>query len=329
MKSNNNKSKRIIQLAVLIGLILYNYTALLNIDSTSDKISYIDNKIALTVPNYELMKIPDLLSINNKYVSYVEKIAKQVGGDIEYLESLDEIKDICKKNNLSVVDITSDLKNNLNAPQGAFENYDRTIERYEINLKVNGAFLSIGKLMDQLLESEYLVNSMKLDQSSSSSVTAYFTIYQYLSKPLSSSEYLTINFDKVIKNTPLAAMQESSPSGLIWNRDIFKKQKKKIKVNPNTRAYYLTNVRLTPEPTVIINGKTYQEGSTIDIFTIKDITNNSVTLSGDRKSIVLQLEKDSPLITNTNTFKEAFIRARRSGQAYFEYKGKLYSTDLN
>ena len=140
---------------------------------------------------------------------------------------------------------------------------------------------------------------------------------------------IKIDFDKVIKNTPLTTMQESSPSNLIWNRDIFKKQKKKVKVNPNTRAYYLTNVRLTPEPTVIINGKTYQEGSTIDIFTIKDITNKSVTLSGDRKSIVLQLEKDSPLITNTNTFKEAFIRARRSGQAYFEYKGKLYSTDLN
>ena len=89
------------------------------------------------------MKIPDLLSINNKYVSYIEKIAKQVGGDIEYLESLDEIKDICKKNNLSVVDLTSDLKNNLNAPQGAVEIYDRTIERYEINLKVNGAFMTV------------------------------------------------------------------------------------------------------------------------------------------------------------------------------------------
>ena len=327
MKSNNNKSMRIVQLAVLIGLIVYNYTALLNIDSASDKISYIDNKIELS--NYESMKIPGLLSANNKYVSYIEKIAKQVEGDIEYLESLDKIKDICKKNNLSVVELTSDLKNNLNAPQGAFENYGRTIERYEINLKVKGAFLNIGKLMDQLLESEYLVNSMKLDQSSGSSVAAYFTIYQYLSKPLNSGEFLTINFDKVLKSTPVAAMQESIPSGLIWNRDIFRKQKKNVKVNPNTRAYYLTNVKLTPEPTVIINGKTYREGSTIDIFTIKDITNKSVTLSGDRKSIILQLEKDSPLITNTNTFKEAFIRARRSGQAYFEYKGKLYSTDLN
>ena len=327
MKSNNNKSMRIVQLAVLIGLIVYNYTALLNIDSASDKISYIDNKIELS--NYESMKIPGLLSANNKYVSYIEKIAKQVEGDIEYLESLDKIKDICKKNNLSVVELTSDLKNNLNAPQGAFENYGRTIERYEINLKVKGAFLNIGKLMDQLLELEYLVNSMKLDQSSGSSVAAYFTIYQYLSKPLSSGEFLTINFDKVLKSTPVAAMQESIPSGLIWNRDIFRKQKKNVKVNPNTRAYYLTNVKLTPEPTVIINGKTYREGSTIDIFTIKDITNKSVTLSGDRKSIILQLEKDSPLITNTNTFKEAFIRARRSGQAYFEYKGKLYSTDLN
>tara|TARA_B100000287_G_C20666918_1_gene792041 strand:- start:5 stop:988 length:984 start_codon:yes stop_codon:yes gene_type:complete len=327
MKSNNNKSMRIVQLAVLIGLIVYNYTALLNIDSASDKISYIDNKIELS--NYESMKIPGLLSANNKYVSYIEKIAKQVEGDIEYLESLDKIKDICKKNNLSVVELTSDLKNNLNAPQGAFENYSRTIERYEINLKVKGAFLNIGKLMDQLLELEYLVNSMKLDQSSGSSVSAYFTIYQYLSKPLNSGEFLTINFDKVLKSTPVAAMQESIPSGLIWNRDIFRKQKKNVKVNPNTRAYYLTNVKLTPEPTVIINGKTYREGSIIDIFTIKDITNKSVTLSGDRKSIILQLEKDSPLITNTNTFKEAFIRARRSGQAYFEYKGKLYSTDLN
>ena len=327
MKSNNNKSMRIVQLTVLIGLIVYNYTALLNIDSASDKISYIDNKIELS--NYESMKIPGLLSANNKYVSYIEKIAKQVEGDIEYLESLDKIKDICKKNNLSVVELTSDLKNNLNAPQGAFENYGRTIERYEINLKVKGAFLNIGKLMDQLLELEYLVNSMKLDQSSGSSVAAYFTIYQYLSKPLNSGEFLTINFDKVLKSTPVAAMQESIPSGLIWNRDIFRKQKKNVKVNPNTRAYYLTNVKLTPEPTVIINGKTYREGSIIDIFTIKDITNKSVTLSGDRKSIILQLEKDSPLITNTNTFKEAFIRARRSGQAYFEYKGKLYSTDLN
>ena len=327
MKSNNNKSMRIVQLAVLIGLIVYNYTALLNIDSASDKISYIDNKIELS--NYESMKIPGLLSANNKYVSYIEKIAKQVEGDIEYLESLDKIKDICKKNNLSVVELTSDLKNNLNAPQGAFENYSRTIERYEINLKVKGAFLNIGKLIDQLLELEYLVNSMKLDQSSGSSVAAYFTIYQYLSKPLNSGEFLTINFDKVLKSTPVAAMQESIPSGLIWNRDIFRKQKKNVKVNPNTRAYYLTNVKLTPEPTVIINGKTYREGSIIDIFTIKDITNKSVTLSGDRKSIILQLEKDSPLITNTNTFKEAFIRARRSGQAYFEYKGKLYSTDLN
>ena len=327
MKSNNNKSMRIAQLAVLIGLIVYNYTALLNIDSASDKISYIDNKIELS--NYESMKIPGLLSANNKYVSYIEKIAKQVEGDIEYLESLDKIKDICKKNNLSVVELTSDLKNNLNAPQGAFENYGRTIERYEINLKVKGAFLNIGKLMDQLLELEYMVNSMKLDQSSGSGVAAYFTIYQYLSKPLNAGEFLTINFDKVLKSTPVAAMQESIPSGLIWNRDIFRKQKKNVKVNPNTRAYYLTNVKLTPEPTVIINGKTYREGSIIDIFTIKDITNKSVTLSGDRKSIILQLEKDSPLITNTNTFKEAFIRARRSGQAYFEYKGKLYSTDLN
>ena len=111
--------------------------------------------------------------------------------------------------------------------------------------------------------------------------------------------------------------------------DIFYKTKKITKPAPNSRAYYLTDVRLTPNPAVVINGKTYKNGSIIDVYTIKDITNNSVTLSSARKSIVLQLEKGAAIQVTTGGFKKAFIEARRSGQSYFEYKGKIYSTDLN
>ena len=67
----------------------------------------------------------------------------------------------------------------------------------------------------------------------------------------------------------------------------------------------------------------------IDNFIVKDITTNSATLSSSRKSIVLQLEKEIVPQISTDGFKEAFVKARRNGQNYFEYKGKLYSTDLN
>lgn len=323
---NKNSSKRIFQAILLIGLIVYNYTTVLNINSIADKISYIDNKIELS--NYESMNIPDLLANNKKYVEYVEKITKQFEGDVEYLESLDTIKEMCKRNNISVIELTSELKNNLNAPQGVFENYDRTTDRYQINLKVSGVFLNIGKLMEQLFESGYFVNTIIMDRSSSNKVTGFFTLYHYLSKPLNTSDVLSINFNKVIKNTPLYNTIELQKN-MNWGKDIFYKPKRVAKAAPNTRAYYLTGVSLMPNPSVVINGKTYKNGSIIDIYTINDITANSVTLSSARKSIVLQLEKGAAIQVTTKGFKKAFTDARRNGQSYFEYKGKLYSTDLN
>ncbi len=322
----NNSTKKTIQILVIAGLIIYNYLAILKIGSISDKISYIDNKIELS--NYESMNIPDLLANNKKYVKYVEKITKQFEGDVEYLESLDTIKEMCKRNNISVIELTSELKNNLNATQGVFENYDRTTDRYQINLKVSGVFLNIGKLIERLLESSYFVNTLRIDRSSDSKVTGYFTLYHYLSKPLNSRDILAVNFDKAIKDTPVFDKIDLQKN-INWGNDIFYKTKKITKPTLNSRAYYLTDVSLKLNPSVVINGKTYKNGSIIDVYTIKDITANSVTLSGARKSIVLQLEKGAAIEITTGGFKKAFIEARRSGQSYFEYKGKIYSTDLN
>ena len=322
----NNSTKKTIQILVIAGLIIYNYLAILKIGSISDKISYIDNKIEFS--NYESMNIPDLLADNNQYIEYVEKISSQFEGDVEYLESLDVIKKLCKVNNVSVIELTSEMKNTISAPQGVFENYDWTTERYQINLKVSGVFLNIGKLIERLLESNYFVNTLRIDRSSDIKVTGYFTLYHYLSKPLNSRDILAVNFDKVIKDTPVFDKIDLQ-NNINWGNDIFYKTKKITKPAPNSRAYYLTDVSLTPNPSVVINGKTYKNGSIIDVYTIKDITTNSVTLSSARKSIVLQLEKGAAIQITTGGFKKAFIEARRSGQSYFEYKGKIYSTDLN
>ena len=324
--NSNNKSKKLIQIVIIGAFAFYNYTTVININSVADRLSYIDNKISLA--KFQSIKIPELLASNKENVDYVESIVTSFDSDVDYLESLNNIKQKCKTYKVTVNELTSELKDNLSAPQGAFENYDRTIERYQINLKASGSYLNLGKLLDNLFASGYMLSSMKIDRISSSRVSGYFTLNNYISKPLKEADIFNVNFDKVIKNTPLVVTNELV-GDLKWGKDIFLKAKKISKPKPNNRAYYLTRVNFSANPSAIINGKAYKEGSVLDIYTIKDITNDSVTLSSSKKSIVLQLESDITPQVGSSGFKEEFIKARRNGQSYFEYKGKLYSTDLN
>ena len=318
--NSNNKGRRLLQILVIAAFAVYNYSSLISINSITDRLSYIESKIALA--KFQSSKIPDLLATNKKNINYAESITSDFENDVEYLESLNNIKQKCKKYKVAVAELTSELKDNLSAPQGVFENYDRTVERYQINLRVSGSYLNLGKLIDDLL------NSLKINRISDSRVTGYFTLYNYISKPLIEADILSVNFDKVIRSTPLVSTKKLE-KGLTWDKDIFFKAKKMLKPKPNNRAYYLTGVKLSANPSVVINGKTYKEGSVLDIYTIKDITNDSVTLSSSKKSIVLQVESGVTSQIGTSGFKEEFVKARRNGQAYFEYKGKLYSTDLN
>ena len=324
--NSNNKSKKLIQIVIIGAFAFYNYTTVININSVADRLSYIDNKISLA--KFQSTKIPELLASNKENVDYVESIVTSFDSDVDYLESLNNIKQKCKTYKVTVNELTSELKDNLSAPQGAFENYDRTIERYQINLKASGSYLNLGKLLDNLFASGYMLSSMKIDRISSSRVSGYFTLNNYISKPLKEADISNVNFDKVIKNTPLVVTNDLVED-LKWGKDIFLKAKKISKPKPNNRAYYLTRVNFSANPSAIINGKAYKEGSVLDIYTIKDITNDSVTLSSSKKSIVLQLESDVTPQVGSSGFKEEFIKARRNGQSYFEYKGKLYSTDLN
>tara|TARA_B100001142_G_scaffold39525_1_gene34986 strand:+ start:7256 stop:8236 length:981 start_codon:yes stop_codon:yes gene_type:complete len=324
--NSNNKSKKLIQIVIVGAFALYNYTTVININSIADRLSYIDNKISLA--KFQSSKIPELLANNKENVDYVESIVTSFESDVDYLESLNNIKQKCKTYKVTVNELTSELKDNLSAPQGAFENYDRTIERYQINLKASGSYLNLGKLLDNLFVSGYMLSSMKIDRISNSRVSGYFTLNNYISKPLKEADIFNVNFDKVIKNTPLVVTNDLV-GDLKWGKDIFLKAKKISKPKPNNRAYYLTRVSFSANPSAIINGKAYKEGSVLDIYTIKDITNDSVTLSSSKKSIVLQLESGVTPQVGSSEFKEEFIKARRNGKSYFEYKGKLYSTDLN
>ena len=91
------------------------------------------------------------------------------------------------------------------------------------------------------------------------------------------------------------------------------------------RMEEMKNVKLE-KPTKIVK---IAKKVNLQPINMKDITNDSVTLSSSKKSIVLQVESGVTSQIGTSGFKEEFVKARRNGQAYFEYKGKLYSTDLN
>ena len=121
----NNRTKRVVQIAIILGFAAYNYIAMISIKSIDDRLLYIDNKVSLA--NFQSVKIPDLLASNNENVKYLEQLSKSFESDVDYLESLNEIKDKCKAYRITVSELTSELKNNLAAPQGAFEKYDRTV----------------------------------------------------------------------------------------------------------------------------------------------------------------------------------------------------------
>ena len=113
---------------------------------------------------FQSSKIPDLLATNKKNINYAESITSNFENDVDYLESLNNIKLKCKKYKVTVAELTSELKDNLSAPQGVFENYDRTVERYQINLRVSGSYLNLGKLIDDLFNSCLLYTSDAADE---------------------------------------------------------------------------------------------------------------------------------------------------------------------
>ena len=60
---NSNNKGKLLQILVIAAFAVYNYSSLISINSITDRLSYIESKIALS---YQSSKIPDLLATNKK-----------------------------------------------------------------------------------------------------------------------------------------------------------------------------------------------------------------------------------------------------------------------
>jgi len=326
--------KMVTILLLIIGICYYNIITMENQKVINQKIDITKNKIKLFQKNNDSSS--DLINQYNRYMKSIPTLASYYENDNEVLSSLNKIRDICNKYNVDLDELNPKLNNTLDVSQNAIENLAIEIERYSIDLSIRGSFLSIGMLINALSNMNYLINSMDIKSTiNKKQVEASIDLYFYISRQNQNAYDNSINIEKIKNEIPIIPNETLSnqikwknniflESRLTSNRDGFKNQVSFQK------EYVLSQIVLSKPLGAIINNKLYSIGAKIGPYVISKIDENSVVLSGKRKSLVLEVEVDEEQsVFSLGSFKEAFSNARKNNQITFIYNGKLYSTRLN
>ena len=321
-------------LLLIIGICYYNIITMENQKVITQKIDITKNKIKLFQKNNDSSS--DLINQYNRYMKSIPNLASYYENDNEVLSSLNKIRDICNKYNVDLDELNPKLNNTLDVSQNAIENLAIEIERYSIELSIRGSFLNIGMLINALSDMNYLINSMDIKSTiNKKQVEASIDLFFYRSRQNQNAYDNSINIEKIKNGIPIIPTETLSnqikwknniflESRLTNNRDGFKNQVSFKK------EYVLSQIVLSKPLGAIINNKLYSIGAKIGPYVISKIDENSVVLSGKRKSMVLEVEVDEEQsVFSLGSFKEAFSNARKNNQITFIYNGKLYSTRLN
>ena len=321
-------------LLLIIGICYYNIITMENQKVINQKIDITKDKIKLFQKNNDSSS--DLINQYNRYMKSIPTLASYYENDNEVLSSLNKIRDICNKYNVDLDELNPKLNNTLDVSQNAIENLAIEIERYSIDLSIRGSFLNIGMLINALSDMNYLINSMDIKSTiNKKQVEASINLYFYISRQNQNAYDNSINIEKIKNEIPIIPNETLSnqikwknniflESRLTSNRDGFKNQVSFKK------EYVLSQIVLSKPLGAIINNKLYSLGAKIGPYVISKIDENSVVLSGKRKSLVLEVEVDEEQsVFSLGSFKEAFSNARKNNQITFIYNGKLYSTRLN
>ena len=256
--------------------------AINKIDIAMDKIQFFGNN------NYTMS---DLLDKYNGYKKSIPTLASYYENDNQLIVSLNEIKDMCKKYNVELDKLSPKLNNTLDIHQNGIPDLSVEIERYNVELLIRGAFLNIGKLINVLSEKNYLINSMEINSiKNDDQVDASLDLFVYRSKPNLKVHDNSISIEKINSSIPKVP-NEALPNNLKWKNDIFSvsrlSNKKGVLKNQKSfkKEYLLTQIILSKPLGAIINNNLHPIGSKIGPYTVSKISENTVVLSGKRKSI--------------------------------------------
>ena len=90
-------------------------------------------------------------------------LKENIRGSNSYIETLDIIQKIAKKNNVIINVFKPELVNTFPKIEVSNKLLDKKIERYLIEMECNGDYLSIGKFFQELQDSERLINLLKFN----------------------------------------------------------------------------------------------------------------------------------------------------------------------
>ena len=317
---------------LIFGIYYYNILSMDEQKETNDIIDIINNKLELFGNNNEPMT--SLLGQYSNYIKNIPKLASYYENDNEFIVSLNKIKSICNNNNVRLDELSPKIFNTLDIPQNPISDLSIEIERHSVNLSISGSFLNIGKVLSDLSSKGYLINSMEINSINKNEVDASLSLLVYRSKPHLNKENYSIDINKIIDSMP-SVPNEKLADNMKWKNDIFSESRllnKKDSRNDqpsSKKEYLLSRITLAKPKTAIINNKLYNIGSKIGAYTISRIDEKSVILSGNRRSIILELEIDEDqTVYSLEGFKKAFSNARKNNKPTFIYKGKLYSTQI-
>jgi Tfp pilus assembly protein PilO len=90
-------------------------------------------------------------------------LKKNVKGSNSYVETLDIIHKIARKNKVAITVFRPELVNTFPKIEVSNKLLDKKIERYLVEMECNGDYLSIGKYFQELQENERLINLLKFN----------------------------------------------------------------------------------------------------------------------------------------------------------------------
>ena len=128
-------------------------------------------------------KIGDIGAIVKGYREKTESLsflATEYNSEIDYLSSLEILNTICSEHDIRIDEIMPRLENTLPQIQSVLTDPKHIVERYALDLRVDGRFLSVGELLDELVDNDFIVRNLEFaSKPSGSNVKAIIGLYSY------------------------------------------------------------------------------------------------------------------------------------------------------
>jgi len=167
----------LVSVAVL-GLLYFNVSTLAENSSRKGEIE----KLQLEIEDAKA-KLEDIAPLITSYkdkTAALSSLATVFNSEIDYLASLEILNRLSKKYQISIDEILPRLENTLPAVQGELTDPEYTVERYALDLRVAGQFLSIGQMLDDLEENDFAIRSLEINTGvNGSNVHAVMGLYSY------------------------------------------------------------------------------------------------------------------------------------------------------